>query len=209
MVMHRGSRLAVYPGDWAALHYVDLQVRVHPCELPKHAVVSVPVTTSDLAPNVFGECDRLKTRQRTDDCVKAVSEVVFAMGSVVCPVTRTSSVYLGVQCDECQLPRSQAVAGRTIHTHRSGYCPIHRRDQAISAGLTSAKNLSVGSEFSDGSGETTTENIGCVDLVSHRQCVLTQTIVEYAVRVGERHYWPSVSAPRRSRSWALKVLRLR
>jgi hypothetical protein len=45
--------------------------------------------------------------------------------------------------------------------------------------------------------------------VSHCQGVITQPTVENAIRVGERHNWSAVPAPRRSWSWALEALRIR
>jgi hypothetical protein len=130
------------------------------------------------------------------------------MGSIVCPATRTTTVDLRVHRHEGQLFRCQAVAVRSIHTHRAGHGPIFRRDQAISTWHAAAKDIAVGGEVGDGRGETARDNIGRVDLVSHRQGVITQPTVENAVGIGERHN-RSGTAPRRSWSWALKALRIR
>ena len=57
MVMHRGNRLAVHPGDGASFDDVHLQVRVQSGKLENHPVVFVPVTIRNphtgrnLAPN--------------------------------------------------------------------------------------------------------------------------------------------------------------
>ena len=128
MPMHRGKRLAVHPGDGAAFDDVHLQMGVQPGEMTNHALVLVPVPTSDFAPHVFGERDRLETRQRRNNCVETVRKVVLAMGSVICPATWTTPVDLGVHCNESQLPRREAVAGRTIYTHRTRCRPIRWRD---------------------------------------------------------------------------------
>jgi hypothetical protein len=135
-------------------------------------------------------------------------EIVLAMGSIVCPATRAAAVDLREHGHECQLFRCQAVAVRSIHPHRAGHGPIFWRDQAISTWHATAKYIAVGGEVGDGRGETARDNIGCVDLVSHRPGVITQPTVENAVGIGERHN-RSGTAPRRSWSWALKALRIR
>ena len=131
------------------------------------------------------------------------------MVSIVCPATRTTTVDLRVHRHEGQLFRRQAALGWPIHTHRPGPGPILWRDQAISTGLTAAKDIAVGGEVGDGRGETARANIGRVDLVSNRQGVITQPTVEDAIRVGERHNRSAVPAPRRSWSWALEARRIR
>jgi hypothetical protein len=105
MVLCRGNRLAVHSGDGAAFDDEHLQVRVQACKLANHSAVVVPVATSDLAANILGKRNGLDTGQRRDNRVQAVREVVLAMGSIVCPATRTTTVDLREHGHESQLIR--------------------------------------------------------------------------------------------------------
>jgi hypothetical protein len=61
MVLCRGNRLAVHPGDGAAFDDVYLQVRVQAGKLANHAAVVVPVAASDFATNILGKRDGVDT----------------------------------------------------------------------------------------------------------------------------------------------------